>query len=81
MEVFYGVFLFLEKIICGYDGIGRRAGFRFLCRKACEFDPHYPYHVGANVISFAPTFFKSQNALILLLLLSKSQPLCWGVIW
>ena len=23
------------------------------------------YHVGANVISFAPTFFKSQSALIL----------------
>ena len=29
--------------ICGYGGIGRRAGFRFLCRKACGFDPHYPH--------------------------------------
>ena len=28
----------------GYGGIGRRAGFRFLCRKACGFDPHYPHH-------------------------------------
>ena len=36
-------FFFFEKIICGYDGIGRRAGFRFLCREACGFDPHYPY--------------------------------------
>jgi hypothetical protein len=31
-------------VICGYGGIGRRAGFRFLCREACGFDPHYPYH-------------------------------------
>ena len=38
-------------------------------------------HVGANVISFAPTFFKSQSARILLLLLSKSQPLRRIVIW
>ena len=37
--------------IRGYGGIGRRAGFRFLCRKACGFDPHYPHkrkkHVGS----------------------------------
>ena len=33
-----------ENLTCGYGGIGRRAGFRFLCRKACGFDPHYPYH-------------------------------------
>ena len=33
----------LVKSICGYGGIGRRAGFRFLCRKACGFDPHYPH--------------------------------------
>lgn len=34
----------------GYDGIGRRAGFRFLCRKACGFDSHYPYHVDAKFV-------------------------------
>jgi hypothetical protein len=35
-------------------------------------------HVGASCISLAPTFFKSQSALIPLLLLSKPQPLCPG---
>ena len=40
------------------------------------------FHVGASVISLAPTFFfKSQSALILLLLLSKSNPLRWASIW
>ena len=29
--------------ICGYGGIGRRAGFRFLWSDSCGFDPHYPY--------------------------------------
>ena len=32
-------------------------------------------------LSFAPTYFISQSALILLLLLSKSQPLRWVAIW
>lgn len=27
----------------GYDEIGRHAGFRFLCRKACGFESRYPY--------------------------------------
>ena len=31
------------------------------------------FHVGASVISLAPTYFMSQSALILLLLASKSQ--------
>ena len=35
-------------------------------------------HFGASDISLAPIFYKSQNALILLLLLSKSQPLALG---
>ena len=30
-------------------------------------------HLGVNVISFAPIFLKSQSALVLLLLLSKSN--------
>ena len=38
-------------------------------------------HVGASCISLAPTFFKSQSALIALLLLSKSNPLRWASIW
>ena len=37
-----------------------------------------PRHVGASSISLAPTFFKSQSALIPLLLLSKSNPLPLG---
>ena len=52
MEVFYGVFLFLEKIICGYDGIGRRAGFRFLCREACGFESHYPQEMRTGCSDF-----------------------------
>lgn len=35
-------------------------------------------HVGASFISLAPTFFKSQSALMPLLLLSKAQPLALG---
>ena len=27
----------------GYDEIGKHAGFRFQCRKACGFESHYPY--------------------------------------
>ena len=38
-------------------------------------------HVGASVISLAPTYFISQSALSLLLLLSKSNPLRWASIW
>ena len=30
--------------ICGYDEIGKHAGFRFQCREACGFESHYPYH-------------------------------------
>ena len=41
-----------------------------------------PCHVGASFISLAPTFFKSQSALMLLLLLSKPKPpLRWASIW
>jgi hypothetical protein len=34
---------------------------------------------GASSISLAPTFFKSQSALVPLLLLSKSNPLLQGL--
>ena len=42
------------------------------------FESHPLRHVGASFISLAPTFFKSQSALMPLLLLSKSQPLALG---
>ncbi len=45
------------------------------------FESHPLRHVGASVISLAPTFFKSQSALILLLLLSKPDPLRWAPVW
>ena len=48
---------------------------------AQEFESLHLRHVGANVISFAPTFYKSQSALILLLLLSKPDPLRWAPVW
>lgn len=35
--------LYYARFICGYGGIGRRAGFRFLCRKVYGFDSHYPH--------------------------------------
>ena len=38
-------------------------------------------HVGASVVSLAPTYFISQSALTPLLLLSKSNPLRWASIW
>ena len=42
-------------------------------------------HVGASVVSLAPTYFISQSALTPLLLLSKSNPLRWasirGALW
>ena len=70
---------------CGYGGIGRRAGFRFLWRNSYGFDPHYPYHVGAKS---APLRFKAVPfgaALKLrsapLLLLSNSNPLRWASSW
>ena len=55
--------------VTGYEPVGR--GFESL----------HPYHVGASYISLAPTFFKSQSALIAPLLLSKSDPLRWASIW
>ena len=55
---------------------------QLLCAFVGGFDSRLAHHVGANVVSFAPTFFiKSQSAPILLLLLSKSQPLRWAAIW
>ena len=42
------------------------------------FKSRHSDHVGASFISLAPTFFKSQSALMPLLLLSKSQPLGLG---
>ena len=42
--------------LCGYDGIGRRAGFRFLWSNPCGFDPHYPYHVAAECV-LRPYFY------------------------
>ena len=33
----------MNRFLGGYGGIGRRAGFRFLWRDPCGFDPHYPY--------------------------------------
>ena len=45
--------------ICGYGGIGRRAGFRFLCCKACGFESHYPHHCqkGRIFIGLNPSFY------------------------
>ena len=52
-------------LICGYGGIGRRAGFRFLCREACGFDPHYPYHKSTVIlIELRWTFSMPENRLI-----------------
>ena len=33
------------RLIRGYGGIGRRAGFRFQWSDPCGFDPHYPYQL------------------------------------
>ena len=31
--------------MCGCDGIGRHAGFRFLCREACGFESLHPHQL------------------------------------
>ena len=41
----------------------------------CGFNSHYPYHVAADDISSAATFYKSRLSLILSRLLSKPDPL------
>ena len=50
-----------ETAICGYDGNGRHARFRFLCRKALEFEPPYPYHV---VVSSANSILERTSVMI-----------------
>ena len=44
----------------------------------CGFNSHYPYHVAADDISFAATFYKSHLSLMLSRLLSKPDPLPLG---
>ena len=82
--------LFLQKVIAhslrrsSFPNRNRCAGLRFGfgCRpESLHLESVHAFHVGASCISLAPTFFKSQSALIPLLLLSKSQPLRWVVIW
>ncbi len=48
--------------VTGYEPVGR--GFESL----------HPYHVGASVLSLAPTFFDRQSTLILLPLFLKDDP-------
>ena len=69
--------------ICACDGIGRHARFRFSCSNACGFESLQAHHVGASSISLAPTFFKSQSALMPLLLLFNRDSLRWirGWFW
>ena len=52
-------------MLCGYGGIGRRAGFRFLCRKACGFDPHYPYQT--RIIRTNSPLWETRSDYLLLL--------------
>lgn len=58
----------------------RRIGAAPLCGAPALYvlETVHPFHVGASDISLAPIFYKSQSTLILLLLLSKSQPLMLG---
>ena len=42
------------------DGIGRHARFRYSCSDACGFESLQAHHVGASVISLAPTSFISK---------------------
>ena len=47
------MFLALGDPVCGRGGIGRRARFRFWCRKAYEFEslrPHQVYAVVAQLV-------------------------------
>ena len=75
-------FLF-EKVIAhslrrsSFPNRNRCAGLRFGfgCRpESLHLESVHAFHVGASCISLAPTFFKSQSALIPLLLLSTREP-------
>ena len=65
--------------ICGYGGNGRLGGFRFLCREACGFESHYPYHNWTPVLirwvsNRVSSFFlqKSLFVRVLISLLTKA---------
>ena len=45
--------------ICGHDGIGRHARFRFSCSDALGFESPCPHQLVASVISLATSFFIS----------------------
>ena len=53
----------LSPNICACDGIGRHAGFRFLCRKTCGFESLQAHHVVADYVSFATTFLLKSHRL------------------
>ena len=67
---------------CRCVGIGRRGGFKIHCQRwRAGSSPATGTIVGASFVSLAPTYFISQSALMPLLLLSKSNPLRWALIW
>ena len=75
--------LFLQKVIAhslrrsSFPNRNRCAGLRFGFGSGTEslhLESVHAFHVGASCISLAPTFFKSQSALIPLLLLSTREP-------
>ena len=75
--------LFLQKVIAhsllrsSFPNRNRCAGVRFGFGSGTEslhIESVHAFHVGASCISLAPTFFKSQSALIPLLLLSTREP-------
>ena len=69
-----------SRIFCDQEVRGPRKSGAFVGCDS-EFEPRHLLLVGASAISLALTFEKSQSALILLLLLSKPDPLRWAPVW
>ena len=54
-----------NMVICGYDGIGRHARFRFSCF-ACGFESHYPYQKESHPsggFPFGTQLYRTRNEL------------------
>ena len=52
------MFLFFFNGLSRFDGIGRRAGFRYQCRKACRFESYSRQHI-ESLVSILGTHSRS----------------------
>ena len=70
----------MEIVYCMYAPVAQLDSASDSDSEGRWFESSRAYHVAASAISLAATFL-CHRALVLLRLLSKSQPLRWVVIW